>query len=224
MVNYPGTWEGFVIMNRFVEELVTRYPILETIADDIDRAAGLLIDCALQQGKILTAGNGGSASDADHITGELLKGFVKKRPLPPELVEKFSAQGKPGALELAQSLQMGIAAVNLGNAQALVSAFGNDVNPLAAYAQHLWALARPGDVFLGISTGGNAENIRLALIAAKAAGVKSILLTGSKNGVCCEYADVVIAVPEKETFKIQELHLPIYHTLCIAVEGALYCE
>lgn len=211
-------------MNRFVEELVMRYPVLKEIAGDIDRAAELLIDCALKQGKILTAGNGGSASDADHITGELLKGFIKKRPLPEELAEKFASQNKPGAVELAKSLQMGIASVNLGNAQALVSAFGNDVNPLAAYAQHLWALARPGDVFIGISTGGNAENIRLALIAAKAAGVKSILLTGNKNGVCCEYADVVVAVPEKETYKIQELHLPIYHTLCIAVEGALYCE
>ena len=211
-------------MNRFVEELVTRYPVLEQIAGEIDRAAELLINCALQQSKILTAGNGGSSSDADHITGEMLKGFLKKRPLPPESVEKFAAQNKPGAVELAKSLQMGIAAVNLGNAQALVSAFGNDVNPLAAYAQHLWALARPGDVFLGISTGGNAENIRLALIAARAAGVKSILLTGSKNGVCCEYADIVVAVPEKETFKIQELHLPIYHMFCMAVEEALYSE
>ena len=119
---------------------------------------------------------------------------------------------------------LSIAAVNLGNAQALVSAFGNDVNPQAACAQHLWALASPGDVFVGISTGGNAENIRLALMAAKAAGVKSILLTGSKNGICCEYADVVIPAPETETFKIQELHLPIYHALCMAVEEAVYCE
>ena len=212
------------MMNKFVEELTGRYPVLKEIASDIDRAAALLINCALQGGKILTAGNGGSASDADHITGELLKGFVRKRPLPPEAVEKFAGQKKPGAVELAKSLQMGIAAVNLGNAQALVSAFGNDVNPQAAYAQHLWALARKDDVFVGISTGGNAENIRLALIAARAAGVKSILLTGSKNGVCCEYADVVIAAPEKETFKIQELHLPIYHTLCMAIEEALYCE
>ena len=211
-------------MNRFVEELITRYPVLESIAGEIDRAATLLTECALQGNKILTAGNGGSASDADHITGELLKGFIKKRPLPPETVEKFAAQNKPGAVELARSLQMGISAVNLGNAQALVSAFGNDVNPQAAYAQHLWALARPGDVFIGISTGGNAENIRLALMAAKTAGVKSILLTGSKNGVCCEYSDVVIAAPEKETFKIQELHLPIYHALCMAVEEALYSE
>ena len=211
-------------MNRFIEELVMRYPVLKPIAEDINRAAELLINCALQGNKILTAGNGGSSADADHITGELLKGFIKKRPLPPELAEKFASQNKPGAAELADSLQMGIAAINLGNAQALVSAFGNDVNPLAAYAQHLWALARKGDVFLGISTGGNAENIRLAMIAAKAAGIRSILLTGSKNGICCEYADVVIAVPEKETFKIQELHLPIYHTLCMAIEEALYCE
>lgn len=211
-------------MNRFIENLIVRYPVLNSIADALNAAAEAWINCALTGGKILTAGNGGSASDADHITGELLKGFLKKRPLPPESVQKFAEQNKPGAAELASSLQMGIAAVNLGNAQALVSAFGNDVNPQAAFAQHLWALARPGDVFVGISTGGNAENIRLALIAARAAGVKSVLLTGNKNGICCEYADIVVAVPEKETFLIQELHLPIYHALCQAVEAALFNE
>ena len=211
-------------MNKFVEQLVGRYAVLAPLADPIDQAAELLIKCACNSGKVLTAGNGGSAADADHITGELLKGFVKKRPLPPELKARFAEQGKCGASELAESLQMGIAAVNLGNAQALISAFGNDVNPQAAFAQHLWALARPGDVFIAISTGGNAENIRLALMAARAAGVKSILLTGCKNGVCCEYADVVIAVPERETYKIQELHLPIYHALCMAIEEALYNE
>ena len=211
-------------MNRFIENLIVRYPVLNSIADALNAAAEAWINCALTGGKILTAGNGGSASDADHITGELLKGFLKKRPLPPESVQKFAEQNKPGAAELASSLQMGIAAVNLGNAQALVSAFGNDVNPHAAFAQHLWALARSGDVFIAISTGGNAENIRLALMAAKVAGVKSILLTGCKNGVCCQYADVVIAAPERETYKIQELHLPIYHALCLAVEGAFYHE
>lgn len=211
-------------MNRFIENLIVRYPVLNSIADALNAAAEAWINCALTGGKILTAGNGGSASDADHITGELLKGFLKKRPLPSESVQKFAEQNKPGAAELASSLQMGIAAVNLGNAQALVSAFGNDVNPQAAFAQHLWALARPGDVFVGISTGGNAENIRLALIAARAAGVKSVLLTGNKNGICCEYADIVVAVPEKETFLIQELHLPIYHALCQAVEAALFNE
>ena len=211
-------------MNRFIENLIVRYPVLNSIADALNAAAEAWINCALTGGKILTAGNGGSSSDADHITGELLKGFLKKRPLPPESVQKFAEQNKPGAAELASSLQMGIAAVNLGNAQALVSAFGNDVNPQAAFAQHLWALARPGDVFVGITTGGNAENIRLALIAARAAGVKSVLLTGNKNGICCEYADIVVAVPEKETFLIQELHLPIYHALCQAVEAALFNE
>ena len=211
-------------MNSFIENLLARYPVLNPIADALDATAEAWINCALAGGKILTAGNGGSSADADHITGELLKGFLKKRPLPPEAVQKFTQQDKPGAAELAASLQMGISAVNLGNAQALVSAFGNDVNPQAAFAQHLWALARPGDVFVGITTSGNAENIRLALIAARAAGVKSILLTGSKNGVCCEYADIVVAVPEKETFLIQELHLPIYHALCQAVEAALFNE
>ena len=211
-------------MNKFVTELVERYPVLSEIAGNIDAAAALLIECAKNGNKVLTAGNGGSAADADHITGELLKGFVKKRPLPPELKAEFAALQKEGASALADALQMGIAAVNLGNAQALISAFGNDVNPHAAFAQHLWALARPGDVFIGISTGGNAENIRLALIAARAAKVKSILLTGNKNGVCVNYADTVIAAPADQTYRIQELHLPIYHMLCMAVEEALYGE
>ena len=211
-------------MNIFVQELIQRYPVLKEIAGNIDQAAALLIECAANGNKVLTAGNGGSAADADHITGELLKGFVKKRPLPPELAGQFAATGMEGAVELAGALQMGIAAVNLGNAQALISAFGNDVNPHAAFAQHLWALARKGDVFIAISTGGNAENIRLALIAARVAGVKSILLTGGKHGVCCDYADVFIEAPERETYKIQELHLPIYHTLCLAVEASQYHE
>ena len=211
-------------MNPSVASLLKRYPVLEDIAPALEQAVGVLIGCAANGGKILTAGNGGSAADADHITGELLKGFMKKRPLPPELKQAFADTAMAGAEELAHSLQMGIPAVNLGNAQALVSAFGNDVNPQAAFAQHLWALARPGDVFIGISTGGNAENIRLALIAARAAKVKSILLTGNKNGVCVNYADTVIAAPADQTYRIQELHLPIYHMLCMAVEEALYGE
>ena len=211
-------------MNPFVDQLVERYPVLSVIAGDIEQAAEVMTGCARSGGLIMTAGNGGSSSDADHITGELLKGFIKKRPLPEELKQAFANSSWDGASELAESLQMGIRSVNLGNAQALVSAFGNDVNPQAAYAQHLWALARPGDVFVGISTSGNAENIRLALIAARVAGVKTILLTGSKNGICTRYADIVIAAPSSCTYQIQELHLPIYHTLCMAVEGALFDE
>ena len=141
-------------MEHIIADLIERYPVLAGIRESIAAAAGLLVQCAGNGGKILTAGNGGSASDADHITGELLKGFIKKRPLDAEMKARFAAVGKAGAVELADALQMGIASVNLGNAQALVSAFGNDVNPLAAYAQHLWALARKGDVFIGISTGG----------------------------------------------------------------------
>ena len=147
-----------------------------------------------------------------------------KRPLPAAELEKFAAIDAPGAAELGKQLQMGIRAVNLGDAHALISAFGNDVNPHAALAQRLWTMGEQGDIFIAISTGGNAENIRLAMIAARVKKIKTILLTGSRHGVCRDYADVVVAVPAELTYQIQELHLPIYHALCMITEGALFNE
>ena len=209
-------------MNRFVSELAGRYPVLENIAGDIDRAAELLINCALTGGKILTAGNGGSASDADHITGELLKGFKSRRELSENDKKLFAAAGGEDGRNIADALQYGLRAVSLLSHPALTSAFGNDVDPNLAFAQQLWALGRAGDAVIGISTGGNAENIRKMFIAARAKNIRTILLTGAKNGSCREFADMVIAVPETETYKIQELHLPLYHTLCLAVEAQFF--
>lgn len=211
-------------MDQYIEKLLQRYPVLTETAASIRAAAALMIECASRGKTIFTGGNGGSASDADHITGELLKGFVKKRPLPAAELEKFAAIDAPGAAELGKQLQMGIRAVNLGDAHALISAFGNDVNPHAALAQRLWTMGEQGDIFIAISTGGNAENIRLAMIAARVKKIKTILLTGSRHGVCRDYADVVVAVPAELTYQIQELHLPIYHALCMITEGALFNE
>jgi len=209
---------------RHIDTLLARYPALAGMRAELERAAAMLIEAVAQGGKILTAGNGGSFADAEHITGELLKGFCKKRPLPAATVAAFEhAWGSEGAA-LARQLQMGIPAVNLSLAPALTTAFGNDVDPALAAAQNLWASGAPGDVLIAISTGGNAENMRLALMAARIRDVRTILLTGAKHGVCERYADCVLAAPDCETYRIQELHLPIYHALCLAVEEAFFHE
>ena len=211
-------------MNRRLDVLVERYPALAGLRPALAAAAAMLIESVARGGKILTAGNGGSCADAEHITGELLKGFCKKRPLPEDAVAHFqTAWGEEGR-ELALQLQTGIPAINLTLAPALATAFGNDVDPALAVAQHLWAAGAPGDVLIAISTGGNAENVRLALMAARVRGVKTILLTGAKHGICEKYADLVLAAPEKETYRVQELHLPIYHALCLMVEEAFFDE
>lgn len=212
-------------MEKQLDLLIGRVPELAGLRADLRRAAEMLVAAAGSDRRIMTAGNGGSFADAEHITGELLKGFCKKRPLPEEWRGKFrELWGEEEGMKLAGQLQMGIPAVNLALAPALMTAFGNDVAPELSYAQHLWAVGRPGDVLIAISTGGNAENIRLALMAAKVRGVSTILLTGAKHGACERYADVSLRAPETETYKIQEYHLPIYHTLCLIVEEALFRE
>lgn len=209
---------------RHIDTLLDRYPALAGMRAELERAAAMLIQAVAQGGRILTAGNGGSFADAEHITGELLKGFCKKRPLPEAALAEFGRRWGSEGTELARQLQMGIPAINLSLAPALTTAFGNDVDPALAVAQNLWASGCPGDVLIAISTGGNAANIRLALMAARVRGVGSILLTGAKHGVCERYADCVLAAPDCETYRIQELHLPIYHALCLAVEEAFFDE
>ncbi|MBR7156658.1 MAG: SIS domain-containing protein [Lentisphaeria bacterium] len=205
----------------FLNDLIERYPVLAVNRNEIAALIAALIDTYENGGKLIVAGNGGSASDAEHICGELLKGFCSKRKMSAEDFAKLSAAGaqKEDQLEL---LQYGLPALSLLSHPALNSAFGNDVDPDLAFAQQLWAQGKAGDTFLAISTGGNASNLRKALITARAMKIKTALLTGNRHGVCEKYADIVIAVPEKETFKIQELHLPVYHTLCLAVEAKFF--
>ena len=208
-------------MNRFIDELTERYPALVPVAPAINDLIDAAIELYRHDGTLFIAGNGGSAADADHICGELLKGFCSKRKMSAEDFAKLSAAGaqKEDQLEL---LQYGLPALSLLSHPALNSAFGNDVDPDLAFAQQLWAQGKAGDTFRAISTGGNASNLRKALITARAMKIKTALLTGNRHGVCEKYADIVIAVPEKETFKIQELHLPVYHTLCLAVEAKFF--
>ena len=204
-----------------LNDLIRRYPALAVNRDAIAALIAAIIDTYNNGGKFIIAGNGGSASDAEHICGELLKGFCSKREISPDDKAKLIAAGAQAEDQL-ELLQYGLPALSLLSHPALNSAFGNDVDPDLAFAQQLWAQGRAGDIFLAISTGGNSSNLRKALITARAMKIKTALLTGNRHGVCEKYADIVVAVPEKETFKIQELHLPVYHTICLAVEEKFF--
>ncbi len=205
-----------------VRELVARYPSLAPLGAQVEGAISLLITAFEAGGKLLVCGNGGSAADSDHIVGELMKGFVAKRPLAPALRERLVAADAELGPRLAASLQVGLPAISLNGHQALSSAFSNDVDPTMVYAQQLLGYAAPGDVFLGISTSGNSRSVLGAAVAAKALGLKVIALTGEGGGKLAKQADILLAAPERETYKVQELHLPIYHTICLAVEAAFF--
>ncbi|MCI7644244.1 MAG: SIS domain-containing protein [Lentisphaeria bacterium] len=209
-------------MEKIFAELLARYPQLAGIRSEIEEATRQIIQCFSAGNQLLICGNGGSASDADHIAGEFLKGFKSRRELSAAEKNKFNALFEEDGDFLAQKLQGGFPTVVLSSHTALLTAFGNDVDGELSFAQHLFAQGRSGDVLLGISTGGNASNICYALMTARAKNISSILLTGNTCGKCCQYADLVLAAPESETFKIQELHLPIYHAICAAVERYFY--
>ena len=209
-------------MRKTVQQLIERRPELRGCADAIDRMIDLAGDTFARGGTLFTCGNGGSAADCDHICGEFLKGFVLRRELPEHEQAKLEELfGEDGVL-LGERLQRGLRAISLLSHPGFTSAFCNDVDPNLVFAQQLYALGTPGDILLGISTGGGAVNVRYAMMAAKLKKIKTILLTGSKHGACERYADIVIAVPETETYRIQELHLPVYHAICLAVEENMF--
>lgn len=206
------------------EELFQRYPVLEACRSSIIEAYDSLLALYKNGGKLLIAGNGGSAADSDHISGELTKSFLFDRAIPSELydnlVKLFGDDGK----ELSKHLEGGLPVVPLTVMTASNTAFSNDTDPKAAFAQLVNALGKKGDIFLGITTSGNSDNIIKALMVAKAKGMKTIALTGRTGGKCKGLADICICAPEDETFKIQELHLPIYHALCTMIESELFEE
>lgn len=202
----------------YLEELISRYPVLEPMKSSIWEAYDILRECFEEGHKLLVAGNGGSAADSEHIVGELMKGFVKRRPVPQDMAEKLERIDEGAGKELALKLQGGLPAIALSGHPALSTAFLNDVDGEMIYAQQVYGYGQEGDVLLGISTSGNASNIYYALVAAKAKGMKVIGLTGKDGGKLGQSSDVALIVPEQETFKIQELHLPIYHGLCLMLE------
>lgn len=207
---------------KYLEELMKRYPVLEGSRENILEVYKILETCFADGKKLLIAGNGGSCADAEHIVGELMKGFVKRRPVSKEFAEKLMEADPERGNELADKLQGGLPAIALTGHSGLSTAYLNDVDGQLIYAQQTYGYGREGDVFLGISTSGNAKNIMYAMAAAKALGMKTIGLTGKDGGMLTQAADASIVVPENETFKIQELHLPVYHALCLMLEERFF--
>lgn len=200
------------------DELIRRIPELTFLQTKFQLLTDLLISLYQKDGVLFLAGNGGSCCDCEHIAGELLKGFKKKRPLSDEEISSYKARYGEKGENIARGLQKGLRAISLNAHPGLVTAFNNDVDGTLSYAQQLNALGRKGDVLLGLSTSGNAANVEAAFITAKMMGVTTVLLTGNRKGACEKYADIIIDVPCGETYRIQEYHLAIYHTLCLAVE------
>lgn len=209
-------------IQKHIDLLVQRYPVLDICKEDIEKAYRILEECYTHDGKLLIAGNGGSAADSEHIAGELMKRFKTPRPVPADFAEKLQEIDSVRGPELAKNLERGLMAIPLVAHEALSTAYINDVDGLGVFAQQLYGFGRPGDVFLGISTSGNSKNIMSATVVARALGLKVIGLTGAKGGELASVANVAIRVPETETFMIQELHLPVYHCLCLMLEGHFF--
>lgn len=207
-----------------LEELVERYPVLGACKEDIWNAFIMLSNCYHNHGKLLVAGNGGSAADSEHIVGELMKGFVKSRRLSDEQKNQIMTIDPELGKSLCDNLQGALPAIALTGHPALSTAYLNDVDGTLGFAQQVYGYGNKGDVFLGITTSGNSLNILNASIAAKAKGLQVIALTGRDGGKVKQYADCSIIVPVRETYKIQELHLPIYHALCLMLEEVFFEE
>ena len=205
-------------LKRHTDLLIKRYPALKVCEDDIIKAYLILEECYENDGKLMIAGNGGSAADSEHIAGELMKRFRTPRPVSEEFAKKLRTIDSERGENLANNLERSLMAIPLVAHEALTTAYINDVDGYGVFAQQLFGFGRKGDVFLGISTSGNSQNIMSATVVARAIGIKVIGLTGEKGGELEKIADICIKVPETETYKIQELHLPVYHCLCLMLE------
>ena len=199
-----------------------RYPSLESAKEDIIAAYEVLEESYENGGKLLVAGNGGSAADAEHIVGELMKGFKLPRKSKTDFAEKLVAENQELGAVLAENLQGALPAIALDGHPALSTAYMNDCEPLLCFAQQVNGYGKAGDVFLGISTSGNSKNVIYAATTAHAKGMKVIGLTGAKDSKLKDMSDVCIKAPQTETYMIQELHLPIYHCLCLMLEDKFF--
>jgi len=191
-----------------MENLLKRYPALNSCKQDIEQAVAIMTDTYKNGGKVLVCGNGGSAADSEHIVGELMKGFMLKRPVCDERIPTSLKEGLQGALP----------AISLPSQSAILSAFINDVDPEMMYAQLVYGYAKKNDLLICLSTSGNSKNIVNAAMVANALGAKTLSLTGATGGVLADISTVTIKPPETETYKVQEYHLPIYHYLCAKIE------
>ena len=207
---------------KHIDLLVERYPSLESAKEDIIAAYLLMEECYENGGKLLVAGNGGSAADAEHIVGELMKGFKMPRKLESAFAEKLIAENSELGSVLAENLQGALPAIALDGHPALSTAYMNDCEPLLGFAQQVNGYGKAGDIFLGISTSGNSKNVLFAATTAHAKGMKVIGLTGATDSKLKDMSDVCIKAPQTETYMIQELHLPIYHCLCLMLEDKFF--
>lgn len=209
-------------LTKHIDLLMERYPSLEVAKNTIITAYLVMEECFENGGKLLVAGNGGSAADAEHIVGELMKGFKMPRKPNADFAKKLVAEDQEMGAILAENLQGALPAIALDGHPALSTAYMNDCEPLLCFAQQVNGYGKAGDVFLGISTSGNSKNILYAATAAHAKGLKVIGLTGAKNSKLEDISDICIKVPQNETYMIQELHLPIYHCLCLMLEDRFF--
>lgn len=207
---------------KHVDTLIDRYPKLIVCRQDIIKAYEILEEAYTQSRKLLVCGNGGSASDSEHIVGELMKEFKLKRNVYVDQAEAMKAIDAEMGATLAENLQGALPAICLTGHSSLTTAFMNDANADLVFAQQVNGYGKANDVFLGISTSGNSKNVCYAAITAKAKGLKVIGLTGSKESKMTKLGDCCIRVPETETYKIQELHLPVYHCLCLMLEDHFF--
>ncbi|MDU7028119.1 D-sedoheptulose-7-phosphate isomerase [Robinsoniella peoriensis] len=209
-------------LQKHIDLLIKRYPALKENENDIVDAYFIMEECYLNGGKLLIAGNGGSAADAEHIAGELMKRFKTPRPVTPEFATKLREIDPDRGVNLAKNLECSLMAIPLVAHEALTTAYINDVDGLGVFAQQLFGFGREGDVFLGISTSGNSKNVMSATVVARAIGIKVIGLTGASGGELSRVADACVNVPETETYMIQEYHLPIYHCWCLMLEDKFF--
>lgn len=222
----PGRGPERIVMEekivRHADILIERYPALAGCRRSILDGYQILEDCYSHDGKLLIAGNGGSAADAEHIAGELMKKFEIDRPVPEAFAEKLRAVDMERGEKLSRNLERGLMAIPLVAHEAMTTAYINDVDGEGVFAQQLYGFGRKGDVFLGISTSGNSRNVINAAIVAKALGIKVLGLTGAGGGKLADLSDVAVKVPQTVTYRIQELHLPVYHCWCLMLEDHFF--
>lgn len=205
----------------YLDQLITEYPTLSSCREEVYKAFEVLRDTYAKGGKLLVCGNGGSGADAEHIVGELMKEFYIRRPMKKEIKDALKAFGEDGVM-LGDYLQEALPAITLTSNISLSTAFANDAKPELVFAQQVYGYGKQGDVIIGISTSGNSKNVIYALKTAKALGLRTIGFTGKSGGALKELCDVCICAPSDITYKIQEYHLPIYHTLCRMVEEVFF--
>jgi phosphoheptose isomerase len=208
-------------MKERLSLLLKRYPILQACESELTAAFDLLVAAYRSGNKLLLCGNGGSAADSEHMVAELIKGFLKRRPIPPAHAAQLEQAG-PGGKAIAARLQGTLAAISLPSQVSLITAIANDLDYDMIFAQQVYGLGRPGDVLLAISTSGKSRNVSNAVLVAKAFGLKSIALTGRAGGDLAPLADVAIKVPADDVAEIQELHLPVYHWLSTELEETFF--